>query len=113
MAADALAAYRGDTVCFVGEGAPGVADAVASPATAGRTFELRRSEAAIDAGKSSSAAELSRAMLRVMATDNMKNRMMTLGADVTPLGPDEFAAYVKADDKRLTPIIKSLDMKSN
>ena len=56
---------------------------------------------------------LSRAMLRVMATDNMKNRMMTLGADVTPLGPDEFAAYVKADDKRLTPIIKSLDMKSN
>ena len=56
---------------------------------------------------------LSRAMLRVMATDNMKNRMMTLGADVTPLGPDEFTAYVKADDKRLTPIIKSLDMKSN
>jgi len=56
---------------------------------------------------------LSRAMLRVMATDNMKNRMMTLGADVTPLGPDEFAAYVRADDKRLTPIIKSLDMKSN
>ena len=38
---------------------------------------------------------LSRAMLRVMATDNMKNRMMTLGADVTPLGPDEFAAQLK------------------
>lgn len=38
MAADALAAYRGDTVCFVGEGAPGVADAVASPATAGPLF---------------------------------------------------------------------------
>jgi len=40
--------------------------ALASPATAGRTFELRRSEAAIDAGKVSTGAELARAMLRLV-----------------------------------------------
>ena len=41
MAADALGAYRGETVCYVGEGAPGVAEGVppaASPATAGPVF---------------------------------------------------------------------------
>ena len=41
MAADALGAYKGQTVCYVGEGAPGIAvDAppAASPATAGPVF---------------------------------------------------------------------------
>ena len=41
MAADALGAYKGATVCFVGEGAPGVADSApphTSPATAGPLF---------------------------------------------------------------------------
>ena len=42
LAADALRAYRGTTVCYVGEGAPGVADAAVpeahQPATAGPAF---------------------------------------------------------------------------
>jgi hypothetical protein len=42
LAADALNAYRGTTVCYVGEGAPGVADAATpeahQPATAGPAF---------------------------------------------------------------------------
>ena len=39
---------------------------LASPAAAGTSFELRRSEAAVDAGKTSSAADLSRALLRLV-----------------------------------------------
>jgi hypothetical protein len=39
--------------------------------------------------------------------------LATLGAEATVLGPDEFAAYVAADEKRLLPIIHSLHLKTN
>ena len=34
-----------------------------------------------------------------------------MGADATPMGHEEFAAYIRADAGRLTPIIKALELK--
>jgi tripartite-type tricarboxylate transporter receptor subunit TctC len=56
---------------------------------------------------------LAKAMARVMATPKARDLLATLGAEATVLGPDEFAAYVAADEKRLLPIIHSLHLKTN
>ncbi len=54
---------------------------------------------------------LSRAIVRAMNRPEAKARLQTMGADATPMGHEEFAAYIRADAARLTPIIKSLDLK--
>jgi len=53
------------------------------------------------------------AMARVMATAKVKDTLAVLGADVTLAGPEEFAAYVRADEKRLVPIIRTLGLTTN
>jgi tripartite-type tricarboxylate transporter receptor subunit TctC len=53
------------------------------------------------------------AMARVMGSAKVKEALAPLGAEVTQAGPEEFAAYVKEDERQLVPIIKSLDLKNN
>ncbi|WP_421954593.1 Bug family tripartite tricarboxylate transporter substrate binding protein [Polaromonas sp.] len=53
---------------------------------------------------------LYRAMAKVMATPKVQEALLPLGADATVLGPDEFSAYVKADEKRLVPVIRTLGL---
>ena len=43
----------------------------------------------------------------------MKEVLATLGTDVTVAGPEDFAAYVRADEKRLVPIIRTLGLTTN
>jgi tripartite-type tricarboxylate transporter receptor subunit TctC len=56
---------------------------------------------------------LSRAIVKAMNRPEAKARLQTMGAEPTPMGREAFAAYIKADAERLTPIIKALDMKTN
>ena len=56
---------------------------------------------------------LSRAIVNAMSRPEAKARLQNMGAESTPMGHEEFAAYVKADAVRLTPIIKALDLKTN
>jgi tripartite-type tricarboxylate transporter receptor subunit TctC len=56
---------------------------------------------------------LSRAIVKAMNRPEARAKLQTMGAEATPMGHEEFAAYIKADAERLTPIIKALDMKSN
>jgi tripartite-type tricarboxylate transporter receptor subunit TctC len=56
---------------------------------------------------------LSATMRKVMAKPEVRAKMLAMGAEVTPMGPEEFAAYLKADEVRLLPIIRKLDMKLN
>ena len=56
---------------------------------------------------------LSNMMKKVMAKPEVRAKMLAMGAEVTPMGPEEFAAYLKADEVRLLPIIRKLDMKLN
>jgi tripartite-type tricarboxylate transporter receptor subunit TctC len=42
-----------------------------------------------------------------------QSTVATLGGEVTLLGPNEFGAYMKADEARLAPIIKSLNLSPN
>ena len=53
---------------------------------------------------------LYRAMAKVMATPKVQEALLPLGADATVLGHDEFSAYVKADEKRLVPVIRTLGL---
>jgi tripartite-type tricarboxylate transporter receptor subunit TctC len=55
---------------------------------------------------------LSRAIVKAMNRPEAKARLQTMGADATPMGHEEFAAYIRADAARLTPLIKSLDLKN-
>jgi tripartite-type tricarboxylate transporter receptor subunit TctC len=54
---------------------------------------------------------LSRAIVKVMSRPETKARLQGMGAEATPMPTEEFAAYIKADAERLTPIIKTLDLK--
>jgi len=56
---------------------------------------------------------LSRAIVKAMSRPEARARLQKTGAEATPMGHEEFAAYVKADAVRLTPIIKALDLKTN
>jgi tripartite-type tricarboxylate transporter receptor subunit TctC len=56
---------------------------------------------------------LSRAIVKAMNRPEAKAKLQTMGAEATPMGHEEFTAYIKADAERLTPIIKALDMKPN
>ena len=54
--------------------------------------------------------KLYKAMAKVMASAKVRETLATLGAEPTVMGPDEFAAYVKADEKQLVPLIRSLGL---
>lgn len=56
---------------------------------------------------------LVRAMARVMGTSRVRETLAGLGAEVTVAGPDEFRAYVKADERQLVPVIRSLGLTMN
>lgn len=49
-------------------------------------------------------------MAKVMARPRALELLASLDAEPTVMGPDEFAAYVKNDDKQLSPVIKSLGL---
>ena len=53
------------------------------------------------------------AMAKVMAGAKVRDTLATLGAEVTLAGPEEFAAYVKNDEKQLVPIIRALGLTNN
>jgi tripartite-type tricarboxylate transporter receptor subunit TctC len=57
--------------------------------------------------------KLYRAMEKVMNTPKAQEVLLTLGAQKTLRGPDDFAAYVKADAAREVPIIKSIGLTAN
>jgi tripartite-type tricarboxylate transporter receptor subunit TctC len=54
--------------------------------------------------------KLYNAMAKVMASPRVRETLATLGAEPTVMGPDEFAAYVKADEKQLAPLVRSLGL---
>jgi tripartite-type tricarboxylate transporter receptor subunit TctC len=45
-----------------------------------------------------------------MATSKAQDLLVTLGAESTVMGPEEFSNYVKQDERQLTPIIKALNL---
>jgi tripartite-type tricarboxylate transporter receptor subunit TctC len=53
------------------------------------------------------------ALAKVMLKAETKARLASMGADVMLQNPEELAAYVAADRKRLLPILNSLNLKSN
>ena len=53
------------------------------------------------------------AMARVMGGAKVREALAVLGAEVTLAGPDEFAAYVKNDEKQLVPIIRAIGLTNN
>lgn len=57
--------------------------------------------------------KLYKAMAKVMASPAVQEGLLPLGADATVLGPAEFDAYVKADEKQLVPVIKALNLTIN
>ncbi|MEO8153238.1 MAG: tripartite tricarboxylate transporter substrate binding protein [Rhizobacter sp.] len=57
--------------------------------------------------------KLYKAMAKVMANPKVLETLATLGADPTVMGPEEFAAYVKADANQLVPLIRSLGLAIN
>jgi len=54
-----------------------------------------------------------KAMAKVMKSPKSLALLASLGAEPTVMGPDEFAAYVKNDEKQLAPVIKSLGLVNN
>jgi tripartite-type tricarboxylate transporter receptor subunit TctC len=56
---------------------------------------------------------LYQAMDKVMSTPAMQEALRPLGAEITLAGPEEFAAYVKNDEKVLGPVIRSLRLVNN
>ena len=54
--------------------------------------------------------KLYRSVAKVMATGKAQDLLVTLGAESTVMGPEEFSNYVKQDERQLTPIIKSLNL---
>jgi tripartite-type tricarboxylate transporter receptor subunit TctC len=55
---------------------------------------------------------LAQGIVKVMNGAKTRERVAALGAEVTPMGPEEFAAYLKADEARILPIVKRLGLKS-
>jgi tripartite-type tricarboxylate transporter receptor subunit TctC len=57
--------------------------------------------------------KLYKAIAKVMASTKVRETLSTIGAESTVLSPEEFAAYVKADEKQLVPIIRTLGLTPN
>lgn len=51
-----------------------------------------------------------KATAKIMASSKAQEMLITLGAESTVMGPEEFTAYVRQDERQLTPIIKSLNL---
>ncbi|MDB5805500.1 MAG: tripartite tricarboxylate transporter substrate binding protein [Betaproteobacteria bacterium] len=58
-------------------------------------------------------AKLAEAMGKVMAAAKTKEVLNNIGALNISAGPEEFAAYIKEDEKREVPLIKSLGLTNN
>jgi tripartite-type tricarboxylate transporter receptor subunit TctC len=58
-------------------------------------------------------AKLAEAMGKVMAAPKTKEVLNNIGALNISAGPEEFAAYIKEDEKREVPLIKSLGLTNN
>ena len=56
---------------------------------------------------------LDKAMAKVMGSPKALELLASLGAEPTVMGPEEFAAYVKNDEKQLAPVIKALGLTNN
>ena len=56
-------------------------------------------------------AKLLRALFKVGADPERKARMAGYGADIKLMGPQELADYVKAEELRVKPVLKKLDLK--
>lgn len=54
---------------------------------------------------------LSGALRKVLANADVKSQFAAAGADVQPRGPQEFAAYVKADAERWSGLISKRGIK--
>ena len=54
--------------------------------------------------------KLYRGVAKVMASSKAQDLLVTLGAESTVMGPEEFTNYVRQDERQLTPIIKSLNL---
>ncbi len=54
--------------------------------------------------------KLYKAVAKVMASSKAQDLLVTLGAESTVMGPEEFTHYVRQDERQLTPIIKSLNL---
>jgi tripartite-type tricarboxylate transporter receptor subunit TctC len=54
--------------------------------------------------------KLYKSVAKVMTTTKAQDLMVTLGAESTVMGPEEFSNYVKQDERQLTPIIKALNL---
>jgi tripartite-type tricarboxylate transporter receptor subunit TctC len=51
-----------------------------------------------------------KATAKIMSSAKAQDMLMTLGAEPTVMGPEEFTSYVRQDERQLTPIIKSLNL---
>ena len=58
-------------------------------------------------------SRLDKAMAKVMGSPKALELLASLGAEPTVMGPEEFAAYVKNDEKQLAPVIKALGLTNN
>ena len=56
---------------------------------------------------------LDKAMAKGMGSPKALELLASLGAEPTVMGPEEFAAYVKNDEKQLAPVIKALGLTNN
>ena len=54
--------------------------------------------------------KLYKSVAKIMASAKAQDLLITLGAESTVMGPEEFTAYVRQDERQLTPIIKSLNL---
>jgi tripartite-type tricarboxylate transporter receptor subunit TctC len=54
---------------------------------------------------------LSQAITRAMNQPAVRERLQAMGAESTPMSREEFAAYLKADEERLAPVIRALGLK--
>ena len=69
---------------------------------------------AVPAGTPKAVIEaLSQAVVKAMNRPEARARLQAMGAEATPMGHEEFAAYLRADAARLTPIIRTLDLRTN
>ena len=56
---------------------------------------------------------LSEHVKRALETPEMAERMSKLGADVAVLPPEEFGAFMRAEDKKWGGLVKKADIKVN
>ena len=58
------------------------------------------------------AARIQRDVLRVLATPEVRNRLVDLGVDIVASTPEEFAAYLRTEIARYAKVIKDAGIKA-